>query len=226
MEKVNQVLTVDGPSGAGKGTLCQALADYLGWHLLDSGAIYRVLALAALRHQIDFSMEADLIPLAIHLDVSFQSQNRCLRVILDKEDVSDKIRTELVAHSASQLASFPKVREALLKRQRAFQKAPGLIADGRDMGTLVFPDAFIKIFLHASPQERARRRMIELQKKGVNVTLSSILSKMNDRDDRDATRQIAPLLPASDALIIDSTHMPAQEVVEQVLEHAKKWLTF
>ncbi len=152
MKKVNQVLTVDGPSGAGKGTLCQALADYLGWHLLDSGAIYRVLALAALRHQIDFSMEADLIPLAIHLDVSFQSQNRCLRVILDKEDVSDKIRTELVAHSASQLASFPKVREALLKRQRAFQKAPGLIADGRDMGTLVFPDAFIKIFLHASPK--------------------------------------------------------------------------
>lgn len=226
MKKTANVLTVDGPGGAGKGTLCQTLADLLGWHLLDSGAIYRVLALAALQRQIDLSMETALTSLAVHLDVGFCPQNGSSQVILEGEDVSDKIRTGLVAHSASQVASFPKVREALLERQRAFQKEPGLIADGRDMGTLVFPDATVKIFLNALPEERARRRMLQLQKKGFNVSLAPILAEMKERDHRDITRQVAPLLPAADALIIDSTAMSAQEVVKEVLEHAKKFIHF
>jgi CMP/dCMP kinase len=147
------VITVDGPSGAGKGTLCKALAESLGWRLLDSGAIYRVLALAALHHQVDITSEEALVPLAAHLDVRFVAEGGKLQVILEGEDVSNEIRTETVGNTASQAAAFPRVREALLRRQRAFREAPGLIADGRDMGTVVFPDAPVKIFLDASSED-------------------------------------------------------------------------
>lgn len=214
------VITVDGPSGAGKGTLCKALAESLGWHLLDSGAIYRVLALAALHHQVDIQSEEALVPLAAHLDVQFISRNGQLEVILEGEDVSNEIRTETVGNTASQAAAFPRVREALLRRQRAFREAPGLIADGRDMGTVVFPDAPVKIFLDASAEERARRRMLQLQEKGFSVNFERLLAEIKERDDRDRNRAIAPLVPASDALLLDSTSMSIHEVIEKALAYA------
>ncbi|PLR41326.1 (d)CMP kinase [Chimaeribacter californicus] len=215
------VITVDGPSGAGKGTLCKALAESLGWHLLDSGAIYRVLALAALHHQVDIQSEEALVPLAAHLDVRFISRNGQIDVILEGEDVSHEIRTETVGNTASQAAAFPRVREALLRRQRAFRDLPGLIADGRDMGTVVFPDAPVKIFLDASAEERARRRMLQLQEKGFSVNFERLLAEIKERDDRDRNRAIAPLVPASDALLLDSTSMSINEVIEKALSHAR-----
>ena len=153
------VITVDGPSGAGKGTLCMLLAEKLGWNLLDSGAIYRVLALAALHHGVDTESEDALVPLAAHLDVQFVAEGELVRVILEGEDVSDTLRTEKVGNAASKVAALPRVREALLRRQRAFNEQPGLVADGRDMGTVVFTSAEVKIFLDASAEERATRRM-------------------------------------------------------------------
>lgn len=218
------VITVDGPSGAGKGSLCKALAEALGWSLLDSGAIYRVLALAALHHQVDITSEEALVPLAANLDVRFFAQDGKLQVILEGEDVSNEIRTENVGNTASQAAAFPRVREALLRRQRAFRVAPGLIADGRDMGTVVFPDAPVKIFLDASSEERAHRRMLQLQNKGFNVNFERLLAEIKERDDRDRTRAIAPLVPASDALMLDSTSMSIGEVIRQALTYAKKVL--
>ena len=161
MTAIAPVITVDGPSGAGKGTLCKAMAEALQWHLLDSGAIYRVLALAALHHHVDIEAEEALVPLAAHLDVRFVSQEGELRVILEGEEVTGEIRTQDVSNTASRVAAFPRVREALLRRQRAFRDEPGLIADGRDMGTVVFPDAPVKIFLDASPEERGQRRMLQ-----------------------------------------------------------------
>lgn len=219
------VITIDGPSGAGKGTLCKAMAEALQWHLLDSGAIYRVLALAALHHQVDVSSEDALVPLAAHLDVRFVANNGNLEVILEGEDVSAEIRTQEVANAASQVAAFPRVREALLRRQRAFREAPGLIADGRDMGTVVFPDAPVKIFLDASSEERARRRMLQLQEKGFSVNFERLLAEIKERDDRDRNRAVAPLVPAADALVLDSTSMSIDEVIKQALTHAQKILT-
>ncbi|WP_193014197.1 MULTISPECIES: (d)CMP kinase [Gammaproteobacteria] len=216
------VITVDGPSGAGKGTLCQALAKAFGWHLLDSGAIYRVLALAALHHDVDITSEDALVPLAANLDVRFIPTENGLNVILEGEDVSNEIRTETVGNTASQTATFPRVREALLRRQRAFRTAPGLIADGRDMGTIVFPDAQVKIFLEASAEERARRRTLQLQEKGFNVNFERLLSEIKERDHRDRNRAVAPLIAAKDALILDSTSLSIDEVIEKSLTYAKK----
>ncbi len=219
------VITIDGPSGAGKGTLCKAMAEALQWHLLDSGAIYRVLALAALHHQVDVTSEDALVPLAAHLDVRFVANNGNLEVILEGEDVSAEIRTQEVANAASQVAAFPRVREALLRRQRAFRDAPGLIADGRDMGTVVFPDAPVKIFLDASSEERAHRRMLQLQEKGFSVNFERLLAEIKERDDRDRNRAVAPLVPAADALVLDSTSMSIDEVIKQALTYAQKILT-
>ncbi|ATA21475.1 cytidylate kinase [Gibbsiella quercinecans] len=221
MTAIAPVITVDGPSGAGKGTLCKALAESLGWRLLDSGAIYRVLALAALHHQVDIASEEALVPLAAHLDVRFIAQDGRLQVILEGEDVSNEIRTETVGNTASQAAAFPRVREALLRRQRAFREAPGLIADGRDMGTVVFPDAPVKIFLDASAEERAQRRMLQLQEKGFNVNFERLLAEIKERDTRDRNRPVAPLVPAPEALILDSTSMSIDEVIQRALVHAQ-----
>ncbi|SQI39789.1 Cytidylate kinase [Leminorella richardii] len=224
MVAVVPVITVDGPSGVGKGTLCQALAQKLGWHLLDSGAIYRVLALAALHHDVDLSSEDALVPLATHLDVRFVYEQSGLQVILEGEVVTNEIRNERAGAAASQVAAFPRVREALLRRQRAFREAPGLIADGRDMGTIVFPDAPVKFFLDASAEERARRRMLQLRDKGEYVTFDRLLSEIQARDARDRNRTVAPLVPAADALMLDSTHMSIEEVIQHALEHIQNVL--
>lgn len=224
MAVVVPVITVDGPSGVGKGTLCQILAKKLEWHLLDSGAIYRVLALAALHHKVDLASEETLIPLATHLDVRFVTHKDEIQVILEGETVTNEIRNETVGNAASQVAAFPRVREALLRRQRAFRELPGLIADGRDMGTIVFPDAPVKIFLDASAEERAKRRMLQLQEKGQCVKFERLLSEIQERDFRDRNRTVAPLVPAADALVLDSTHMSIDEVVQHALAHIQNVL--
>ena len=212
------VVTVDGPSGAGKGTLSALIAEQLGWHLLDSGAIYRVLAVAAMHHDLPVDDESSIVPLASGLDVSFETDNEQRRVVLEGEDVTDDIRTEEVGAAASQIASLARVREALLRRQRAFQQTPGLIADGRDMGTVVFPDANVKLFLTASAEARAERRYNQLKDKGLNVNIARLLTDIKARDDRDANRSIAPLVPAEDAVVIDSTDLDINQVFESAME--------
>ncbi|WP_261641677.1 (d)CMP kinase [Erwinia mallotivora] len=224
MTTLAPVITIDGPSGAGKGTLCRAIAEALQWHLLDSGAIYRVLALAALHHQVDITSEEALVPIAAHLDVRFVSTDGEMEVILEGENVSGEIRTQDVSNTASKVAAFPRVREALLRRQRAFRDLPGLIADGRDMGTVVFPDAPVKVFLDASSEERAHRRMRQLQEKGFSVNFERLLSEIKERDERDRNRAVAPLRPASDALILDSTSMSVEQVIETTLNYARNKL--
>ncbi|WP_408011890.1 (d)CMP kinase [Saccharobesus litoralis] len=221
MADIFPVITIDGPSGAGKGTVSKRVAQELGWHFLDSGAIYRVLALAVVHHDMDTTDEESLIPLAAHLDVCFENdENGETRVVLEGEDVSGAIRTEEVGAVASKVASLPRVREALLRRQRAFREAPGLVADGRDMGTVVFPSAEVKVFLTASAEERARRRYLQLKNSHPDVTLERLLSDIRARDDRDSNRAVAPLVPASDAMELDSTSMDIDEVVEAVLSYA------
>ncbi|KKN68506.1 hypothetical protein LCGC14_0450550 [marine sediment metagenome] len=213
------VITVDGPSGSGKGTVCRLLADKLGWDVLDSGAIYRVLSLAALHHQIALDNEEGLVPLAANLDVQFlvDSQTNAGKVILEGEDVTTTIRNEEVGAAASKVAALPRVREALLRRQRAFRTENGLIADGRDMGTVVFQDAPLKIYLTASAEERARRRFVELNTRGLDVTLSGLLQDIQARDERDMNRAVAPLVPAEDAIEIDTSELNAQQVFDKVI---------
>ncbi|MBY4676016.1 (d)CMP kinase [Marinobacterium arenosum] len=216
------VITVDGPSGSGKGTLCKLLAESLNWDLLDSGALYRLVALAAQHHGVKADDVPALQVLAAHLDVQFVAEkDQELRIILEGEDVTDAIRTEQVGAIASQVAAIGEVREALLERQRAFADEPGLIADGRDMGTVVFPDAELKIYLDASPEERAKRRYNQLINKGVGASLQAILEDIKARDSRDMNRAVAPLKPAPDAVILDSTQLSIDEVLAAVLEHAR-----
>ncbi len=213
------VITVDGPSGSGKGTVCRLLADKLGWDVLDSGAIYRVLSLAALHHQIALDNEEGLVPLAANLDVQFlvDSQTNAGKVILEGEDVTTTIRNEEVGAAASKVAALPRVREALLRRQRAFRTENGLIADGRDMGTVVFQDAPLKIYLTASAEERARRRFVELNARGLDVTLSGLLQDIQARDERDMNRAVAPLVPAEGAIELDTSELNAQQVFDKVV---------
>ncbi len=224
MSSQTPVVTVDGPSGAGKGTLCMLLAKKLGFQLLDSGAIYRVLALAAIHHGVDTESEDALVPLATHLDVQFIAEGDLVKVILEGEDVSGELRKEETGMAASKVAALPRVREALLRRQRAFEAAPGLVADGRDMGTVVFPSAQAKIFLDASAKERANRRLKQLQDKGLDVKFADLLSEIQERDDRDRNRPVAPLRPAEDALVLDSTSMTIDEVVEKALQYIESKL--
>ncbi|WMY96961.1 MAG: (d)CMP kinase [Arsenophonus sp.] len=219
---VPPVITVDGPSGVGKGTLSKALANKLGWKLLDSGAIYRVLALAAVYNHVNIKSEKALISLAVNLDVSFKAKDKELNVFLEGKEVSNEIRRDKISNLASLTAVFPEVRKALLSRQRRFRIKPGLIADGRDMGTVVFPDASIKIFLDATPGECARRRMKQLQEKGFNVKLSDLLVKIKKRDYRDRNRLIAPLKPAKDAYVLDSTKLSIKGVIKKALDYIKK----
>ncbi len=212
------VVTIDGPSGSGKGTICHLLAEKLGFHLLDSGALYRLTALAAIHHGVDTKNEDALEVLAGHLDVQFKVAGNDIKIVLEGEDVSRAIRKEEVGMNASIVAAYPKVRSALLARQRDFRQAPGLVADGRDMGTTVFPDAAVKIFLTASAEERADRRYKQLIDKGESVSLAALLEDIKARDERDSSRSASPLVPADDALVLDSTRMSIEEVLEAVLE--------
>ena len=212
------VIAVDGPGGAGKGELCLRLSKKYGFAILDSGAIYRVLAYAALKKGIALDAEKELSSLAANLNLSFKEVNNAVAVILDGEDVSSFIRTEETGGAASKVAVLPEVRAALLQRQRDFAVAPGLIADGRDMGTVVFPDATAKIFLDASAEERARRRVSQLESRGVKADYEKILKEIADRDFRDRNRATAPLKPADDALVLDSTTLSIQEVVDTAVK--------
>ncbi len=212
------VLTIDGPGGSGKGTVCQLVAQKLGWHLLDSGALYRLTALAAEKHGVSLNNEESVAVLAKHLDVQFiPRESGFIQVILEGEDVSLDIRTEYVAGNASKVAALPAVREALLLRQRDFAQAPGLVADGRDMGTVVFSDAQFKIYLTASAEERAKRRFLQLKEKGVEGDLGNILDEIIQRDERDMNRKVAPLKPAQDALVVESTNMSIEQVLDAVM---------
>lgn len=207
------VITIDGPSGSGKGTLSQMLARHLGYHLLDSGALYRLVALAAMKKGIDLHSEIAVSQVASVLDVIFSLENdRSAQILLEGTDVTDAIRQEAVGMGASQVAAYPGVRAALLERQRAFAIAPGLIADGRDMGTTVFPNAHTKLFLTASAEARAERRYKQLRAKGESVDMAALVQDIRERDERDTTRAISPLKPAEDAVIIDSTSMTIDDV--------------
>ena len=216
------IITVDGPSGAGKGTLCYALAEKLGYALLDSGAIYRVTALAALQRKTDLTNELALAELARHLDIQFIPQNGEVNILLAGMNVSHLIRTQEVADAASKVAVFPEVRSALLQLQQDVAKNDGLIADGRDMGTVVFPNAQVKLFLDASAEERAKRRYKQLQNKGINGNFEQILAEIKERDFRDRNREVAPLKPADDALLLDSTTLSIGEVIDQALAYIQE----
>ncbi|OGT65649.1 MAG: cytidylate kinase [Gammaproteobacteria bacterium RIFCSPLOWO2_02_FULL_47_50] len=212
------VITVDGPSGTGKGTLSSYLANWLQWHFLDSGALYRVLALAAERHSINYEDVSGLAELARDLDVVFKhsASEEGKAVILEGTEVSVLIRTESCGTAASRIASLPEVRQALLDRQHSFRKPPGLVADGRDMGTVVFPAARLKIFLTASVEERARRRYKQLKEKGFDVNLPQLSVEITERDVRDSQRTVSPLRPAVDAAVIDTTHLNIEDVIDRV----------
>jgi cytidylate kinase len=212
------VLAIDGPGGSGKGTVCRAVADRLGWHLLDSGALYRVVAIAADRQGIALDDHEALAALAAGLDVSFEPASDDTRVLLGGEDVTRELRAETTGNRASIVAAVPAVRGALVDRQRAFRRAPGLVADGRDMGSVIFPDAQAKVFLTASARERARRRHKQLLEKGIDANLERLYTEIAERDRRDSERAVAPLRPAEDACYLDTTGMSIPEVVEAVVE--------
>jgi len=213
------VVAIDGPSGSGKGTIARRVAESLGWHLLDSGALYRLVGLDAVRKNIPLDDEMALAELARDLDVQFASDSTGdEQIVLDGEDVTAAVRTEDAGTAASAVAGFQAVRDALLGRQRAFRQAPGLVADGRDMGTQVFVDAALKVFLTASPEERAIRRHKQLNDKGIDVSLAAVSRDIADRDKRDSERSVAPLRPAEDARILDSSGKPIEAVTQIVLD--------
>lgn len=213
------VITIDGPSGTGKGTICALLADNLGWHRLDSGAIYRLLALNVEQQQIDLEDEAALVKQALNLNISFEKDGRTL---LNNRDVHHAIRTESCGQLASKLGAIPALREALLKRQRDFLNPPGLVTDGRDMGTVVFPQAFLKFFLTASVEARSHRRYAQLKEQEICVSLAQVVSELIVRDERDSSRIVSPLTPAQDAIVIDTTALSVVEVFERVLHIVKQ----
>ena len=212
------VLTIDGPSGSGKGTISRHVAQRLGWHYLDSGALYRGVGLAASWADIDLSDASALVRCAFDTEIGFREIEAAEpRVIVNGLDATDELRTETAGAAASAIAAIPEVRAALKERQRAFRRPPGLVADGRDMGTVIFPDAAYKVFLTASAEERAERRYKQLKEKGVSVTLDGLLREILARDARDASRAVAPLRPAEDAVRIDTTAQGIDQVVERVL---------
>lgn len=219
------VITLDGPSGTGKGTLCHLLAKHLQWHMLDSGAIYRVLAYAAKKNKINLDAVEELTDLARTLNLQFKSSDdNASLVFLDGEDITSFIRSEECGQEASKVAVIPEVRQALLERQRNFAQAPGLVTDGRDMGTVVFPDAVLKIFLYANEGERANRRYLQLKEKGNDVSLAQVVEELAKRDARDTARTHAPLKPAADAVQIDTTRLTVVQVLDTVLRLADERL--
>lgn len=215
------VIAIDGPSGAGKGTLSRLVASRLGYHLLDSGALYRLTALAAMNAGVDLDSPEAVAGMARHLDVRFDATGADTRILLQEHDVSREIRAEAVSMNASRVAAYPPVREALLQRQRDFRQAPGLVADGRDMGTTVFPDAALKVFLTASPEARAERRYLQLQEKGDEVDMSALVADIRERDKRDSERAVSPLKPADDAHLLDSTDLSIEQVLERILSYTR-----
>ena len=211
------VLTIDGPSGSGKGTIAALVAETLGWHVLDSGALYRLAGYSADKKYIDYNNIEELVNNTSSMSVAFETD----RILLDGEDVSLLIRTESAGIAASKVAAIPEIRAALLDWQRDYVKAPGLVADGRDMGTVVFPQADVKIFLDASAEERAKRRHKQLIEKGLSANLADLVSEIQERDDRDRNRSVAPLCAADDAVVIDSSSLTIDEVKQKVLEIVK-----
>jgi len=207
------VITIDGPSGSGKGTIARMLADRFGLHCLDSGALYRLLGLSAEKAGVEASMVGELVALALAMQVEFKRE----QVFLNGQDVTLDIRSEQAGNAASKVASVPEVRKALLQWQRDYAREPGLVADGRDMGTVVFPQARVKIYLTASPEERAKRRYKQLKQKGLSANLANLVAEIRERDERDSNRSTAPLKPASDALVLESTALSIEEVLEQVV---------
>ncbi len=218
-DKPVPVLTIDGPSGSGKGTIARIIAERLGWHLLDSGALYRAVGYAASMAGLDLSDAEAMTRCAETTKITFRDpkDGRETRVYVNSHDATDELRTETVGAVASAIAAIPDVRTALVDKQLSFRRQPGLVADGRDMGTVIFPDAAFKVFLTASAEERAKRRYKQLKDKGLAVTLASLLREIEARDARDAARPVAPLKPAADAVLIDSTGMPVDAVVDKVL---------
>ncbi len=210
------VLTIDGPSGAGKGTVSRTIAKRLGWNYLDSGAIYRSLAIAVDKTNVDLADEAAMVAVAQSMHLEFICEQQ-LQVLLDGEDISLRLAHERTGNDASKLAALPAVRSALLQKQKDFQQPPGLVADGRDMGTVVFSDAPYKVFLTASAEERASRRYKQLIEKGIDANLTRLTQEIEERDQRDRERETAPLVPADDALYLDSTDLSIDQVVQQVL---------
>ncbi len=219
-----QVIAIDGPSGSGKGTISQMLAARLGYHYLDSGALYRLLSIAASRHGVALDDSGALSVLARKMAVTFgmNADGKPASVDLDGENVSDLIRNEKVGADASVIAAYPDVRAALLERQRDFARAPGLVADGRDMGTVVFPQSGCKIFLTASAEERARRRQNQLREKGEQVDYETLLAQVKERDRRDSSRESSPLVAADDATVIDCSEMTIDQVMDQILTLVSK----
>jgi cytidylate kinase len=221
VEQANQnvpVITIDGPGGSGKGTIAALLAERLGWRLLDSGALYRLVAVAAMDRGIEADDEASLGSLAATLDVAFGVADHGMVVRLDGEDITGRLRSEEVSAFSSRAAALPAVRSALVRLQRAFLQPPGLVADGRDMGTVIFPGARLKIFLTASAEARAKRRHKQLKEKGENVNLSRLFQDIKKRDDRDRSRAVSPLMAAPDAHLIDSTELSIDEVLHRILK--------
>ncbi len=212
------IITIDGPSGAGKGTIAQAVARKLGWQILDSGSLYRLTALASVKENVGLDDEPALELLARNLDVRFESNDAGLTILLKGEDVSEAIRAEEIGMKASKVAAMQGVRDALLERQRDFATADGLVADGRDMGTTVFPDAPLKIFMTASAEERAQRRFKQLKEKGISVNIAALVEDLKLRDEQDANRKISPLKPADDAVMLDTTSMTIEQVTQQIFD--------